>query len=108
MTINLTADQKVSLTAVVTDQYGNPVVLAGPVPVWSSDHPEFVTVAASADGFSADAITVGPVGSAAVSVSVTVDIGGSPVTLTASDDVVVAAGNPSIISVTASDPVAKA
>lgn len=108
MTINLTADQMVSLTVAVVDHFGNPVTLDGVTPAWSTDHAELLTVTASAGGYAADAVTVGPVGSAAISVEVTfAGPDGNPVTLSAADDVVITAGAAAALVVTAAGPVAK-
>ncbi len=52
------------------DESGDVAVApVGEVPVWVSDHPEWLTVTAAADGLSADCVTVGPSGLATVTVT---------------------------------------
>jgi hypothetical protein len=61
----LTTDQKVRLSARYTDKYGNPASIDGP-PRWELSAEGIVTLAPSADGLSADVVTVGPVGTVQV------------------------------------------
>lgn len=61
----LTADQKVRLSVVFQDDYGNPAPIDG-APRWESSDPAICTVAPAADGMSADVVTAGPVGTAQI------------------------------------------
>jgi hypothetical protein len=54
-----------------TDKKGNPVAApAGITVAWSVDNPNLMTLTPSADGLSCDAASVGPLGTATVSVAV--------------------------------------
>jgi hypothetical protein len=66
-TVQLTADQQVGLSITGEDAYGNPVTITGNTS-WSSSDQTIVTVTMT-DSSHATAVAVGPVGSAAVTVS---------------------------------------
>lgn len=69
ITVQLTADQQVALSISGEDKYDNPVDISGET-VWSSSDESIVQVVADpADSAKATAIAVGPVGTAAVTVS---------------------------------------
>lgn len=69
ITVQLTADQQVALSISGEDKYDNPVDITGET-VWSSTDESIVTVTADAsDPTKAIAAAVGPVGTAAVTVS---------------------------------------
>lgn len=73
--VQLTADQQVQLTISGEDAYGNPVDISGDT-VWTSSDESIVTVLQ--DGAdTATAVAVGPVGTAAVTVSNDVDADGT-------------------------------
>lgn len=65
--MQLTADQQVELSITGEDAYGNPVTIAGDTQ-WKSSDTSIVTVTVH-DPSHATAVAVGPVGSAAVTVS---------------------------------------
>ena len=67
ITVQLTADQQVDLSITGQDSYGNPVDITGDT-VWTSSDESIVSVT-TADPSHATAVAVGPVGSAAVTVS---------------------------------------
>jgi len=76
ITVQLTADQQVELSISGEDKYDNPVDITGDI-VWSSSDEAIVVVQAAEDGQSATAVAVGPVGTAAVTVSNDVDQDGT-------------------------------
>lgn len=65
-TVQLTADQQVALSITGQDRYGNPVDVTGGIS-WTSSDTSVVSV--TPDGQNALAVAVGPVGTAAVTVS---------------------------------------
>jgi hypothetical protein len=65
--MQLTADQQVDLSITGEDAYGNPVTISGNTS-WSSSDPSIVVVQMT-DSSHAVAAAVGPVGSAAVTVT---------------------------------------
>lgn len=103
MALVLTDEQKVSMTVQPLTAAGNPAQVDGP-PVWSTSNPDILTVTASPDGLSAVAVTVGPVGSSQVSVSVDADLGAGVRTLTAALDVDVVAAGASTLGIIAGTP----
>lgn len=101
ITMQLTADQQVDLSISGEDSYGNPVEITGNT-TWSSSDESVVSVT-MADPSHATAVAVGPVGSAAVTVSNDVDqdgtgdyIGSIAIDVVAGQmaDIVVTAGEP--------------
>ena len=88
MALSLTTTQKVIATIQPVDSMGMPAVVEG-IPVWTSSNPEILTATASADGLSADLVTVGPLGDVQVSVSADADFGDGVNTLTATTDITV-------------------
>ena len=75
--MQLTADQQVELSISGEDRYGNPVDISGDL-AWSSSDPSIVIVEANeGDNSKAIAKAVGPVGTAAVTVSNDVDQDGT-------------------------------
>ena len=87
-----TIDNTITCTATFTDKAQNPVT---PVtaPTWAVDNAALATIVAAADGMSAVVTPVGPVGT----VNVTVTDG----TLSGSLAVVLGAGAPATVTVTA-------
>jgi len=71
--IILTDEQKVSLTVSFKTAAGNPAVVDG-VPVWASSDTAIISLEVAADGMSAVATTVGPLGTAQVSVTADADL----------------------------------
>lgn len=69
ITVQLTADQQVSLSVTAEDAYGNPVDITGATAIWSSSDGTIVDVVPDADSLSATAVAVGPVGTAAITVA---------------------------------------
>lgn len=77
ITVQLTADQQVALSITGQDRYDNPVDISGDT-VWSSSDDAIVTVVADPeDPSQAVATAVGPVGTAAVTVSNDVNADGT-------------------------------
>lgn len=72
MAFTLSDSQHVPLTITPVDKKGNPATISS-VPVWSVDNPNLLALTPSADGLSCDIASVGPLGSAKVSVSVAAD-----------------------------------
>lgn len=69
ITVQLTADQQVELSITGSDKYGNPVDVTGDVAWWSSDDAVVAVFRNIDDNSKAIAVAVGPVGTAAVTVS---------------------------------------
>lgn len=95
--------QKVKLTIAPVDAAGNPATVEG-VPVWVSSDESVLSVVADADGMSAYAIAVGPLGDAQVAVTADADLGPGVVTLTGTLDVTVVAGQAVSLAVAAGAP----
>lgn len=77
-TVQLTADQQVSLSISGEDRYGNPVDITGDT-VWTSSDPSIVTVTqAPFNPAAASAQAVGPIGTAAITVTNDYDADGTP------------------------------
>jgi len=74
-TLQLTADQQVDLSISGQDKYGNPVAITGDV-VWVSSDESIVSVTSDSPE-AATAVAVGPVGTAAVTVTNDVDRDGT-------------------------------
>ena len=78
ITVQLTADQQVALSISGEDRYDNPVDITGDT-VWASSDTSVVAVTVDpTDSSKAVASAVGPVGTAAVTVSNDVDQDGTP------------------------------
>jgi hypothetical protein len=76
--VQLTADQQVSLSISGEDRYGNPVDITGDT-VWTSSDPSIVTVTqAPFNPAAASASAVGPIGTAAITVTNDYDADGTP------------------------------
>jgi hypothetical protein len=104
-TLALTDIQHCPLSLVADDGAGNPTTLPAGAVTWASSNTSIVTVTPSADGMSADVASVGPIGTAQVSVSVTTDPAQSP--LTGTLDVSVGASAAATIQIVTGTPVAK-
>lgn len=102
----LTDVQQVPLAVAFKDAAGNPAAVDG-APVWTSSDPTIVTVTASADGLSATAVAVGPLGQAQVSAAADADLGSGVTTITGVLDITVQASEAVNALVTAGTPVAK-
>ena len=74
MGIPVRADERLPLTITARDRAGNIAPLDG-VPVWSSSDLSLLTLAVAADGLSAFAIPVGPIGTCRVNVTADADLG---------------------------------
>lgn len=102
----LTDLQQVGLTVAFADAAGNPATVDG-TPVWSSSNPAILTVTPSADGMSATAVTVGPLGQAQVSVTADADLGSGVTSITGVLDVTVQASQAVAAVVNAGAPTDK-
>jgi hypothetical protein len=99
--MDLAADQKVPLSLQYTDEVGNPVGTPADVLVsFAGDNADILTVTDFGDG-TAEAVAVGPLGTAHVGVTA---ISGSE-TLTGTLEIVVVAGLAERVSIVAGDPV---
>ena len=74
MALILTDVQACALAVAFVDRKGNPASVDG-APVWSVSDPTVLGIIASADGFSADIIAIGPLGNSQVSVTADADLG---------------------------------
>lgn len=106
MAFLLTADQQVGLSFAATDKYGNPAGIDG-TPTWSSSDESKVTVSVGADGKFATAVTVGPIGTAQVSVRADADLGDGAREVVGVLDIEVIAGEASIVALSAGTAEAK-
>lgn len=84
--ILLTNAQKVPLSIQPLDQYGNPARVDG-VPVWNNSDEALGTLTVAADGLSAEYSTLGPIGTAQVSVTADADLGAGVRSLTGTLDI---------------------
>ena len=73
------------------DQFGNPTVVDG-IPAWTSSDESIITLSVSGDGLSARATSVGPVGTASVSVIADADLSSGVRDLTGVEEITVVAG----------------
>ncbi len=101
--MNITDTQDVPLSITPVDKKGNPAQLDGP-PVWSSSNSEVVTVVASADGLSAVASAVGPLGTATVSVKADGDLGAGVNTISGTLDITVVGSGAVTLTIKAGTP----
>ena len=101
--LTLTDEQKVSLSISPVTAAGNKANLDGPA-IWSSSNPDIVSISASADGLSAVATAVGPIGNSQISVSADADLGAGVRTIAAILDVTVVAAEAVSLSVNAGTP----
>lgn len=77
MSISITNKQKAALRAVFTQANGQPAISFGSVPQWSAEDPSLFVITPSADGLTAELVTVdGAVGSTVVTVVVNADLSG--------------------------------
>src|SRR5262245_27492916 len=86
----LTDLQKVTLSVSFVDAAGNPATVDG-APTWSSSDSSITVVTPSADGLTAVASTVGPLGTSEVSVTADADLGTGVTPVTGTLDVQVVA-----------------
>jgi hypothetical protein len=101
--MNITDSQQVSLSIQPVDKKGNAAAVDG-APQWASSNTEVVTVTPSADGLSAIAAAVGPLGTATVSVTADADLGAGVTSIAGTLDVTVTAGQAATVSITAGTP----
>lgn len=100
----LTDEQKVSLALDAKTAAGNPAALDD-VPSWSTSAPEIVSLDVAADGLSAVATAVGPLGLAQISVTADADLDDGEVReLTALLDIQVVAAEASTLGIAAGAP----
>lgn len=102
----LTDLQQVNLAVAFTTKAGNSAKVDG-VPVWATSDETVLTVVPSEDGLSAEAVTVGPLGVAQITVTADADLGEGVETLTGVLDVEVLASKAVFAIVTAGAPVEK-
>lgn len=106
MAFILTADQQVGLSFSAKDKYGNDAGIDG-APTWTSSDESKVTVNTGADGKSATAVAVGPVGTAQVSVRADADMGDGAREVVGVLDIEVIAGEASLVALSAGTAEAK-
>jgi hypothetical protein len=102
--MTLTDIQKVNLTIQPVDAKGNPATVPVP-PTWTSSDATILTVTPAADGLSAVALAVGPLGTAQVTVKVQPDIDPSVPALVGTLDVEVVGSDAVSLSIKADAPV---
>jgi hypothetical protein len=102
MAIQLTDIQKVALSISAVDAAGNPAPIE--TVSWVSSDTNILTVEASADGLSAVATTVGPLGTAQVQVTADVRMGVGEVNLQGILDVEVIASEAVALNIAAGVP----
>lgn len=95
--------QKVTLTLTAVDKKGKPAVLDG-VPEWLSSNTDIVTVAAAADGMSAEATAVGALGTCNVSVTADSKLGDEVNPIIGSLEITITPGEATQITITAGAP----
>jgi len=99
--------KKVPLTVGFVDAAGNPATVEG-APAWASSDEAIVTISdVAADGLSAFAVAVGPLGTAQVSVTADADLGEGVVPVIGVLDIEVAASQAVSAAVAAGEPVDK-
>lgn len=102
--VQLTDVQEVRLSISPKDSQGNPATVDG-APAWASSDESVLTVAAvSDDGLTADAVTVGPLGTATVTVTADADLGEGVTSLTDTVEITVVASEASALNVSAGTP----
>lgn len=99
----LTNTQKITYSLKIEDAFGNPAKVDG-VPEWSSSDPSILTVTPAADGLTAVAETVGPLGNVQVRVSADADLGAGVRPITAVDEVSVEASEAVTLGISAGAP----
>lgn len=104
--VQLTDEQKVTLHAAPKTAKGNDAPVDG-VPTWSTSDDTLVTLAPSADGFSCDAITVGPLGGCTITCTADADLGPDVAAVLGTIDITVVAAPAASVAVTADAPVIK-
>lgn len=104
MALILTDEQKVTLSVAFVTAKGNPATVDGP-PVWTVSNDTVLSVVPSADGLSADVVSVGPLGASQVSVTADADLGAGVTALIGTLDVTVVASEAASIVISAGTPV---
>ena len=101
--VQLTDVQEARATIAPKDRAGNDAPVDG-TPTWASSDESLVTVTPAEDGMSADVITVGPLGTAQVTVTADADLGDGVTSLTGTLDVEVIASEASSLNVSVGTP----
>lgn len=101
-TLNLTATQNCDLSVVVTDKKGNPAPVEDAS--WGSDN-NLLTIVVGDDPLKASVSAVGPLGTALVSFTADADLGDGVVPLAGTLEVVVGAGQASVVEIQPGTPV---
>ena len=101
--ITLTDLQKVSCSIKPVDAMGNPAQVDG-VPEWSVSDSAMLTVVPSSDGLTAVVSTVGPIGTAQVTVTADADLGEGLVSISGVLDVTITGSQATSLSITAGTP----
>ena len=97
ITLQLTADQQVTLSVGAEDRYDNPVDLSGVAIAWESSDDSIIAVEVDAnDNASCKAVAVGPVGTASVTASGGIYQGSLAIDVVAGQvtEVIITAGTP--------------
>jgi len=97
ITVQLTADQQVTLSVGAEDRYDNPVDLSGVAIAWESSDDSIIAVEVDAnDNASCKAVAVGPVGTASVTASGGIYQGSLAIDVVAGQvtEVIITAGTP--------------
>ena len=101
--ITLTDLQKVTCSIQPVDAMGNPAQVDG-VPEWSVSDSAMLTVAPSSDGLTAVVSTVGPIGTAQVTVTADADLGEGVVSISGVLDVTITGSQATSLSINAGTP----
>ena len=106
MALVLTDEQQVALAIEPKTAAGNPARVDG-VPTWQSSDPAIVDLVVAADGLSAVAKTVGPLGNVQVSVTADADLGEGVRAITGTLDIEVKAAEAVTLGISAGTPEVK-
>ncbi len=99
----LKATQKCTLTVQFLDKKGNVAAVDG-TPAWTTDNADVVALVVAADGASVEVSAVGPVGSAAVTVTADADLGDGVVPVIGSEGFSVVAGDATVVAIGVGQP----
>ena len=96
-------DQKVTLAIQPVDSYGNPARVDG-IPAWGSSDEALLTLEVAADGMSAVALPVGPLGTVQVNVTADADLGAGIKPIAGVLDIQVEPGEAVSVNISAGTP----
>lgn len=103
MALVLTDEQKVALSVEAKTAAGNPASVEG-APVWTVSDPGIITLVVDPAGFSAVAVTAGPLGPCQITVTADADLGAGVRTITGILDIEVMAAEAATLGIAAGTP----